>query len=98
MQDSSIFEHDLTNVSVPAMASWDQDFLLNCVHAIHHHSSLDEHSKDVADIGGLKLLMDIYKIVGNNVDVCSLMAKILSNLSLHPEYLEDIFRSGNIFL
>ncbi|XP_008212677.1 protein SERAC1 [Nasonia vitripennis] len=95
-RDTTFFEHDLTSVgvSVPPPIVWDQNFLLNCVHAVHHHSSLEEHSKDVADAGGLQILMNVYKLVGDNVDICSLIAKILSNLSLHPEYLEDIFRSG----
>lgn len=44
-----MFEHDLTSsgLSVPPPIAWNQDFLLNCVHAIHHHSSLDEHSKGI---------------------------------------------------
>ena len=41
--------------------------------------------------------MNVYKLVGENIDICTLIAKILSNLSLHPEYLEDIFCSGNSY-
>ncbi|XP_014212243.1 protein SERAC1-like [Copidosoma floridanum] len=95
-RETSIFEHDLTNLglSVPPPINWDQDFLINCVQAVHHHSSLDEHSKEVADAGGLQILMNVYKLMKDNIELCSLIAKILSNLSLHPEYLQDIFRSG----
>lgn len=40
--------------------------------------------------------MNVYKLVGDNVETCALIAKVLSNLSLHPEYLNDIFQSGNL--
>ncbi|XP_058803275.1 protein SERAC1 [Phymastichus coffea] len=95
-RDTSIFEHDLTGIGLsgPPSIAWDESFLQNCIYALHHHSSLEEHTKDIADVGGLKTLMNVYKLVGDDVEICSLIAKVLSNLSLHPEYLNDIFRSG----
>ncbi|KAL7303931.1 hypothetical protein TKK_0004049 [Trichogramma kaykai] len=90
-RDSS-FEFDLSSSETPIV--WDKNFIFNCIQALHHHSSLEDHSKDVADAGGLKILMNIYKLVGNDIEICAFIAKILSNLSLFPEYLEDIFKSG----
>ena len=49
---------------------------------------------DVADAGGLAILMKIQKMFSHNVDISILLAKIISNLSLHSEYLDDIFKSG----
>ncbi|KAK0085773.1 hypothetical protein PV326_005798 [Microctonus aethiopoides] len=74
--------------------TWDQHLLINCIHAIYHHSSIDQFTRDVADAGGLPVLMDVQKKFSNNINVCILLAKIISSLSLHPEYLEDLFRSG----
>ncbi|KAJ8680523.1 hypothetical protein QAD02_016310 [Eretmocerus hayati] len=95
-QDNSMFEHDLSSVGLPVSppVAWDQAFFINCVHAIHHHSSLEEHSRDLADAGALQVLLNVYKHLGDNVDICILIAKIISNLSSHPEYLNDIFQSG----
>jgi hypothetical protein len=52
-------------------------------------------SLDIVEVGGLKILMNVYKLLGDDNDICILIAQILSNISLYPEYLEDIFRSGN---
>ncbi|XP_015598964.1 protein SERAC1 isoform X2 [Cephus cinctus] len=95
-RDGLIFDHDLTSVglAVPPAIIWDQDLLYSCVQAIHHHSSLDQHSKDIVDAGGLPILMNVQKLVGDNINICILLAKIISNISLHEEYLNDLFRSG----
>ncbi|XP_051172225.1 protein SERAC1 isoform X2 [Leptopilina boulardi] len=95
-REGLIFDHDLVSVglAVPPAITWDQEFLQNCVQAIHHHSSLEQHSKDVADVGGLAVLMNIQNKFKDNFNMKILLAKILSNLSLHSDYLDDIFRSG----
>ncbi|XP_043278487.1 protein SERAC1 isoform X2 [Venturia canescens] len=90
------FDHDLSSVGLavtPAII-WNHELLKNCIATIHHHSSLEQCGKDIADVGGLPILIDVQKIFANNMEICILLAKIISNLSLHCEYLEDIFRSG----
>ena len=52
-------------------------------------------TQDVVKAGALEILMNVYKYVGDNVEICIFLAKIISNLSLHTEYLEDIFKSGS---
>ncbi|CAL7936144.1 unnamed protein product [Xylocopa violacea] len=94
--DSLILDHDLTNLGLavaPAMV-WDPELLQSCVQTLCHHSCLEQYSKDIIDAGGLPLLMLIKKIFLDNTDVCILLAKIISNISLHSEYLEDIFQAG----
>lgn len=51
---------------------------------------------DIADAGGLPILVDVQKMFGDDIEVCIFLAKIISNLSLHQEYLDDLFRSGKI--
>ncbi|XP_066591524.1 protein SERAC1 isoform X2 [Prorops nasuta] len=95
-KEGLIFDYDLTSIglSAPPEVIWNTDLLENCVHAIYHHSSLEEYSQDLVKSGGLLILMKIQKILHKNIDMCILLAKILSNISLHNEYLEDIFKSG----
>ncbi|XP_003702109.2 protein SERAC1 [Megachile rotundata] len=94
--DSLILDHDLTSLGLVAApdVTWDHELLQSCVQALCHHSCLEEYSKDILDAGGLPLLMILKKIFCNNINVCILLAKIISNLSLHSEYLEQIFQSG----
>ncbi|CAK9797149.1 Protein SERAC1 [Anthophora quadrimaculata] len=94
--ESLILDHDLASLEVAAAPTiiWDQELLQNCVQALCHHSCLEQYSKDIVDAGGLPLLMIIKKIFHDNINVCILLAKIISNISLHSEYLKDIFQAG----
>lgn len=95
-REGLIFDHDLVSVglAVPPAINWDLEFLENCLQAIHHHSSLEQHSKDVIDAGGLSVLTNIQNTFEDNLNIKILLSKILSNLSLHSDCLDDIFRSG----
>ncbi|XP_034181766.2 protein SERAC1 [Osmia lignaria lignaria] len=94
--DSMILDHDLTSLGLVVAPDvvWDQELLQNCVQALCHHSCLEEYSKDIADVGGLPVLMIIKKFFQNNINICILLAKIISNISLHSEYLEQFFQAG----
>ncbi|XP_012256701.2 protein SERAC1 [Athalia rosae] len=90
-----LFDNELSAVGQTATSKlWDKMLLECCVQALHHHSSLGDHSKDIAEAGGLKLLMDVQKYYGDDVNICILLAKILSNLSMYDEYLVDIHELG----
>ncbi|XP_017795657.1 PREDICTED: protein SERAC1 [Habropoda laboriosa] len=93
---SLILDHDLTSIGLTASTTivWDEELLQSCVQALCHHSCLEQYSKDIVDAGGLPLLMIIKKIFHDNINVCILLAKIISNISLHSEYLKDIFQAG----
>lgn len=90
------FDHDLVSVDLAATPSipWNEQLLMSCIQAIYHHSSIDQFSRDFADAGGLPVLIDVQKKFSNNINICILLAKIISNLTMHEEYLEDIFKSG----
>lgn len=51
---------------------------------------------DLITAGALPILIAIQKICNNDIEVCILLAKILSNISLHSEYLNSIYESGKI--
>ncbi|XP_032663066.1 protein SERAC1 isoform X2 [Odontomachus brunneus] len=95
-RDGFIFDHDLTSMglSVAPVTVWDNTLLKSCVQAICHHSSLEEYSKHLVDAGALPILTAIQKICKDDTEVCILLARIISNVSLHSEYLENIFESG----
>ncbi|XP_046486906.1 protein SERAC1 isoform X1 [Neodiprion pinetum] len=91
-----LFDHDLTAGGLPGPPNlkWDHVLLESCVQTLHHHSSLGEHSKDIANAGGLKVLMEVQKYCENDVNISIMLAKIFSNLSLYNEYLRDIYSLG----
>ncbi|XP_078052257.1 protein SERAC1 isoform X3 [Augochlora pura] len=95
-RDGLIFEHDLTSLGLAASPAiiWDQELLQSCVQALCHHSCLEQYSKDIVEAGGLPLLMILKKIFNNDINMCILLAKIISNISLHSEYLEQVFQAG----
>ncbi|XP_046831134.1 protein SERAC1 [Vespa crabro] len=95
-RDGLMFEHDLPSMglAIPPTIIWNEELLQNCVQTIYHHSSLEQYSKDIVNANGLQILMLIYKIFSDNIDMCIILANILSNISLHTEYLDDFFRSG----
>ncbi|KAG7189606.1 hypothetical protein KM043_017290 [Ampulex compressa] len=96
LREGLIFDHDLPSMGLgtPSALVWNQELLVSCVQALCHHSSLEKYSKDIVAAGGLLILMMIKQIFENNIDVCVLLAKIVSNISIHTEYLNDIFTSG----
>ncbi|XP_031826616.1 protein SERAC1 isoform X2 [Nomia melanderi] len=95
-RDGLIFEHDLTSLGMAASPAviWDQELLQSCVQALCHHSCHEQYSRDIVDAGGLSVLMILKKIFNNNINICVLLAKTISNISLHSEYLEQIFQAG----
>lgn len=53
---------------------------------------------DLINAGALPILTAIQKICNDDIEICILLARILSNISLHSEYLETIYESGKINL
>ncbi|XP_011861232.1 PREDICTED: protein SERAC1-like [Vollenhovia emeryi] len=90
------FDHDLTSVglSMNTTTVRDDELLKSCVRAICHHSSVEQYSKHLINAGALPILTAIQKVFSDDVEICILLARILSNMSLHSEYLETIYESG----
>lgn len=53
---------------------------------------------DLISTGALPILTVIQKIFSDDIEMCILLARILSNISLHSEYLETIYESGKTHL
>ncbi|XP_008546833.1 protein SERAC1 [Microplitis demolitor] len=90
------FDHELSSTDFTATPtiSWDEQLLMQCIEAIYHHTSIEQFSRNLADAHGLSALMEVKKKFADNIDVCVLLAKIISNLSMHSELLDVIFQSG----
>lgn len=90
------FDHDLTSVGLSTEPTiiWDDELLKSCIQAICHHSSVEQYSKHLVNAGALPILTAIQKIYSDDIEICILLAKILSNISLYSEYLNSIYESG----
>lgn len=72
------------------------DILTMCLEPILHHSSVANYAKDIVELNGLPLLMEIHNRFKDNVYVNITLSKIMANICSYPELLDDIFRSGNL--
>ncbi|KAL0099697.1 hypothetical protein PUN28_019834 [Cardiocondyla obscurior] len=90
------FDHDLTclGLSMENTTIREDELLKSCVRAICHHSSVEQYAKHLINAGALPILTALQKICSDDVEICILLARILSNISLHSEYLENIYESG----
>ncbi|XP_012284390.2 protein SERAC1 [Orussus abietinus] len=95
-QESLFQDYDLviTGMTMARSVVWDQNLFQNCIQAIYHHSTFACHVRDIIDAKGLSVLMDVQKLFPADLDISVLLAEVLSNISIHSEYLDDIFRSG----
>lgn len=53
---------------------------------------------DLVDAGALPILITIQKMFSDDIEMCILLARIISNISLHSKYLDSIYESGKINL
>lgn len=65
-----------------------------CLESILHHTIFEKYAKNIVSENGLYLLMEIHNRFKHHDDVSILLCRILSNISVFPELLEDIYRTG----
>ncbi|KAF2904971.1 hypothetical protein ILUMI_01214 [Ignelater luminosus] len=70
------------------------DILPLCLESLLHHSTVKDYAKDIVLLNGLSLLMEIHNRFKNNPDINIILCNILSNISMYPELLENIYRTG----
>lgn len=70
------------------------DILLLCVEALLHHTEVEEFSKQIVSNNGLSLLLEIYNRHKSSLVANIMFARIFSNISVYPDLLEDIHKSG----
>lgn len=93
-------EHDISSVELKQCIQSADDILPLCVQSILHHSTIENHARDIVQNNGLPLLMELYQRYKNNKDITISIVKIIGNISCHNELLQDLYRSGkiNIFI
>lgn len=72
------------------------DIFISCLEAILHHTEIEEFAKDIVIKNGLYLLMEIYNRHKNDLIVTIILSRIFSNISVFPELLIDIHKSGAV--
>lgn len=72
------------------------DVLTMCLEPILHHSAVEDYARDIVQLNGLPILMEIHNRFRNNIDVNVTLCRILSNICTYPEHLEELFKSGNL--
>ncbi|GLV44251.1 uncharacterized protein CBL_12453 [Carabus blaptoides fortunei] len=87
-------EHDISSAELRQCIQSADDILPLCVQSILHHSTIDNNARDIVQMNGLPLLMELYKRYQDNKDIVMSLVKIISNISVYPELLQDIYRSG----
>ncbi|KAK9745937.1 hypothetical protein QE152_g6568 [Popillia japonica] len=70
------------------------DVLPLCLESILHHSTIERFAKDIVQQNGLYLLMEIYKTFKDVYEINVALCTILSNMSIYPDLLDEIHKSG----
>lgn len=87
-------EHDISSAELKQCIQSADDILPLCVQSILHHSTIGNNARDIVQMNGLPLLMELYKRYKDNTNIVMSLVKIISNVSMYPELLQDIYRSG----
>lgn len=93
-ESQKIIDQDFCSTELSQFIRSGNDILQLCVEAILHHSEMDQCAKDIVSCNGLNLLMEIHNRNKHNLAINVLLCRILANVSVHYDNLEDIFKSG----
>lgn len=74
------------------------DVLPLCLESILHHSTIEHFAKDIVNENGLYLLMEIYKSFKDIYEINVALCTILGNMSIYPDLLNEIHKSGIIYV
>ncbi|RZC34964.1 conserved oligomeric Golgi complex subunit 7 [Asbolus verrucosus] len=65
-----------------------------CLESLLHHASVKNYAKDIAELNGLPLLMEIHNRFKDNINVTATICRIISYLSMHRDLLDELHKSG----
>lgn len=74
----------------------ESDVMPKCLESLLHHSKLLGCARDIVDLNGLPLLMEIYHRNKKNIDIIIKLCEMLAQLSYHKSILEPLYKSGNL--
>ncbi|KAL1509484.1 hypothetical protein ABEB36_004209 [Hypothenemus hampei] len=89
-----IVDNDSSSLELSKFIQSEQEVLPMCLESLLHHCSVEQYSKDIADLNGLPLLMEIYKRYSDDINVIIKLCQILSYMSDNRSLLEPFCKSG----
>lgn len=89
---------NITRSEIAKLIHSSEDIIPLCLSILLHHSTIQGCAKDIAAMDGLPLLMQVYHGFQNNMDICITLCKLISNISLFPETLDSMYKSGKSLL
>lgn len=87
-------EHDISSSHVTPYLKETEELLPLCIKSLLHHSSVEHFAKDIVLSDGLPLLMECYKRYKDRDDIVENIVQIMANISMHPELIHDVFKTG----
>ncbi|CAH1373103.1 unnamed protein product [Tenebrio molitor] len=88
------FTEDMTYIELKKSIQSSDELLPLCLESLLHHASVGNYAKDIAELNGLPLLMEIHNRFKDNVEVSATICRIISYLSMHPDLLEELYNTG----
>jgi len=80
--------------TIPRPAVSEETLVEHCLQALLSHSTVEEQCSQIVSSLALPLFSKIIETHPDNPRIKSLIGKILSNISLYPDYHKSIFKSG----
>ncbi|KAJ8969533.1 hypothetical protein NQ314_001716 [Rhamnusium bicolor] len=94
IDNSHIVDHDSSSLELSKFILSESDVLPKCLESLLHHSSLEKYTKDIVDLNGLPLLMEIHHRYKNDINITIKLCQILSFMSFNRSLLQPIHKSG----
>ncbi|KAJ8983007.1 hypothetical protein NQ317_014303 [Molorchus minor] len=92
--NSHIVDHDSSTLELSKFILSESDILPKCLESLLHHSSLEKYTKDVVDLNGLPLLMEIQHRYKDDINITVKLSQVLSFLSFNRNLLQPMHKSG----
>lgn len=84
----------MSSAELSKLINRSNDIFLLSLEAILHHTEIEEFAQHILSNDGLYLLMELYNRHKDDLLANILLSRIFSNISIFPNVLEDIHKSG----
>ncbi|XP_018578480.2 protein SERAC1, partial [Anoplophora glabripennis] len=92
--NSHIVDHDSSSLELSKFIQSENDVLPKCLESLLHHSTIQKHAKDIVDLNGLPLLMEIHNRYKDNINITIKLCQIISYMSHDRSFLQPMHKSG----
>lgn len=93
-----IFDIDLATMELPRAHIRKDDILPLSIENLLHHSGIEDNAKDIVNLGGLPLLVNLCRHFEDDTDVTIKLVNLLSNISMQDGMQQHFFVTGCIGL